>query len=101
MATTRATGRATLGRGTTRRCDHRWWSVNGCGPDPGRGRGPRWKRGGVVMDSRPTDGKGVVALPFGKYRDVPLGQVPLSYLQWAAGNLKLSSGLRAAVGDEL
>jgi hypothetical protein len=40
-------------------------------------------------------------LPFGRYRGVALGDVPTSYLAWALANLKLSSGLRAALADEL
>jgi hypothetical protein len=40
-------------------------------------------------------------LPFGRYRGVALGNVPSEYLRWALANLKLSSGLRAALAAEL
>lgn len=40
-------------------------------------------------------------IPFGRYKDVPLPEVPASYLVWLIGNAKLSSGLDAAVRAEL
>jgi hypothetical protein len=40
-------------------------------------------------------------MPFGKHRDKPLAEVPSDYLLWVFGECKLSSGLRAAVEDEL
>lgn len=48
-----------------------------------------------------TDAAVSVAFPFGKYKSVPLPNVPTSYLRWAAENLKLSAGLRHAVEVEL
>ena len=33
---------------------------------------------------------------FGKYREVPLPDVPTSYLRWALANVRLSSGIRQA-----
>jgi hypothetical protein len=42
-----------------------------------------------------------LAVPFGRHKDKPLGEVPSSYLQWLIRECKLSSGLRAAVADEL
>src|SRR5262249_5466072 len=40
-------------------------------------------------------------LPFGKHKNIPLPDVPLSYLQWLLREVKLSYGLRAAVTDEV
>ncbi len=40
-------------------------------------------------------------LPFGKHKDQPLGGVPADYLRWLLRECKLSSGLRAAVVEEL
>jgi hypothetical protein len=40
-------------------------------------------------------------LPFGRHKGIPLPDVPLSYLQWLLREVKLSSGLRAAVADEV
>jgi hypothetical protein len=40
-------------------------------------------------------------MPFGKYKDKPLAEVPSPYLSWLLRECKLSSGLRAAVADEL
>lgn len=40
-------------------------------------------------------------MPFGKYRDKHLDDVPADYLQWLLANCKLSSGLRSAVAEEL
>jgi hypothetical protein len=42
-----------------------------------------------------------LVLPFGKHKDKPLSEVPAGYLQWAIETCKLSSGLRAAVAEEL
>jgi hypothetical protein len=42
-----------------------------------------------------------MSLPFGVYRQVPLPEVPSSYLAWALEVPKLSSGLRAALSAEL
>jgi hypothetical protein len=42
-----------------------------------------------------------MTIPFGRHANQPLSDVPASYLQWALGNLKLGSGLRSAVADEL
>jgi hypothetical protein len=42
-----------------------------------------------------------VTLPFGKHRGKELGSVPSDYLLWGLRELKLSSGLRAAVAGEL
>jgi hypothetical protein len=41
------------------------------------------------------------ALPFGRHRGQPLSAVPSSYLAWLLREVKLSSGLRAAVAAEL
>jgi hypothetical protein len=41
------------------------------------------------------------ALPFGKYRNQPLVEVPTDYLDWFLRSCKLSGGLRNAVTDEL
>jgi hypothetical protein len=41
------------------------------------------------------------AMPFGKYRGVPLGTVPEGYIRWALRECKLSSGLRSALSAEL
>ena len=41
------------------------------------------------------------SLPFGRHRNVPLPQVPASYLHWALRECRLSSGLRGAVAAEL
>jgi hypothetical protein len=40
-------------------------------------------------------------MPFGKYKGLSLAMVPGSYLAWVLREVKLSSGLRAAVADEL
>jgi hypothetical protein len=40
-------------------------------------------------------------LPFGKHKGQPLADVPGDYLRWALLTVKLSSGLRTAVADEL
>ncbi len=40
-------------------------------------------------------------LPFGRYRGLPLSQIPADYLLWVLRVVKLSRGLRAAVSDEL
>jgi hypothetical protein len=40
-------------------------------------------------------------MPFGKHAGKPLGEVPSGYLAWLIREFKLSSGLRAAVPDEL
>lgn len=41
-------------------------------------------------------------MPFGKYRDQPLDQIPKSYLQWLlAEATNLSADLRAAIQDVL
>jgi len=42
-----------------------------------------------------------LALPFGRHKDKPLAEVPGSYLEWALREVKLSSGLRAAVAEQL
>jgi hypothetical protein len=42
-----------------------------------------------------------MALPFGRHANQPLTTVPLDYLQWCLRTVRLSSGLRAAVADEL
>lgn len=40
-------------------------------------------------------------MPFGKYRSVSVQDIPASYLGWLLRTCKLSSGLRAAVREEL
>jgi hypothetical protein len=40
-------------------------------------------------------------LPFGRHRGEPAESVPTGYLRWMLAECKLSSGLRAAIGDEL
>ena len=40
-------------------------------------------------------------LYFGKYRSLPLLQVPSDYLAWALRTVKLSGGMRQAVAGEL
>jgi hypothetical protein len=40
-------------------------------------------------------------MPYGKYRDVPVCDVPQDYLAWFLANCKVSSGLRAAMREEL
>jgi hypothetical protein len=40
-------------------------------------------------------------LPFGKHKGAPLVDVPTAYLDWALREVKLTSGLRAAVTAEL
>jgi hypothetical protein len=42
-----------------------------------------------------------IALPFGRYANQPLADVPSSYLSWLLAEAKLSTGLRAAVAAEL
>jgi hypothetical protein len=42
----------------------------------------------------------VFTLPFGKHKDKALSAIPADYLQWLT-TIKLSSGLRLAVADEL
>jgi uncharacterized protein (DUF3820 family) len=42
-----------------------------------------------------------LAIPFGKYRDQPLGMVPRGYLLWLLDGDNLSGSLRVAVVDEL
>jgi uncharacterized protein (DUF3820 family) len=42
-----------------------------------------------------------VEMPFGRYKNKPLADVPGDYLRWALGTCKLSSGLQAAVAEEL
>jgi uncharacterized protein (DUF3820 family) len=42
-----------------------------------------------------------LALPFGKHKDKPLGEVPDGYLLWVLRECKLSSGLHRAVSEEL
>src|SRR5437870_2243042 len=44
---------------------------------------------------------GKVVLPFGKHKNQALDTVPSSYLLWLLRETKLSTGLRAAVADEL
>lgn len=43
----------------------------------------------------------VTSIPFGRHKDKPLAEVPSSYLAWALANVKLSTGLRAALSGEL
>lgn len=43
----------------------------------------------------------VVAIPFGKHKGQPLAAVPTSYLTWLVHSAKLSTGLAAAVREEL
>jgi hypothetical protein len=43
----------------------------------------------------------VLSLPFGRHRNQPLTTVPSAYLTWCLSACKLSSGLRAAVANEL
>jgi hypothetical protein len=40
-------------------------------------------------------------LPFGRHQNKPLAEVPGDYLAWALSAVKLSSGLRQALADEL
>lgn len=40
-------------------------------------------------------------LPFGKWKNRPLADIDSGYLKWALSTIKLSSGLRAALADEL
>src|SRR5262245_50012585 len=40
-------------------------------------------------------------LPFGKHKGQALGTIPLGYLCWVLREVKLSSGLRAAVSGEV
>jgi uncharacterized protein (DUF3820 family) len=40
------------------------------------------------------------AMPFGRFKGEPLGQVPDGYLQWLAKNVKLREPLLSAVGRE-
>jgi hypothetical protein len=41
---------------------------------------------------------GSVVMPFGKYRNTPLSQVPIDYLLWCLDNMTaLSRGLRRAI----
>jgi hypothetical protein len=43
-----------------------------------------------------------ITLPFGKYRNVSIGEVPEGYLRWLLdGNVLKAAGLRRAVGAEL
>jgi hypothetical protein len=42
-----------------------------------------------------------IVLPYGLHRGKPLPSVPTSYLLWMIGACKLSSGLRAALAEEL
>src|SRR5262245_54334689 len=42
-----------------------------------------------------------ITLPFGKYKGAPLSAVPSGYLLWLLREVKLSSGLRSAVGAAL
>jgi uncharacterized protein (DUF3820 family) len=42
-----------------------------------------------------------ITLPFGKWKDTPLADVPADYLAWALRECKLSSGLAAALRAEL
>jgi uncharacterized protein (DUF3820 family) len=54
------------------------------------------------MDLPPPRGNpAATTLPFGRHKGEPLSDVPTSYLQWAARECKLSSGLRAALALEL
>ena len=43
----------------------------------------------------------VTAIPFGKHRGRPLAEVPTDYLLWLLRVCKLSTGVRAAVTEEL
>jgi hypothetical protein len=43
----------------------------------------------------------MTTIPFGRYKDRPLPDIPASYLHWLLRETKLSSGLRAAVEGEL
>jgi hypothetical protein len=43
----------------------------------------------------------ITVLPFGRHKGRPLTEVPTDYLQWLLRSIKLSSGLRAALADEL
>jgi ribosomal protein L37E len=50
----------------------------------------------------PPRGSGQPAsLPFGRHKDTPLPEVPADYLRWLLGSVKLSTGLVAAVVEEL
>ena len=40
-------------------------------------------------------------MPFGKYRNYPIEDVPLDYLRWALEHCDFSSGLRAAIRERL
>jgi hypothetical protein len=42
-----------------------------------------------------------LTMPLGKHRGTPLADVPESYLAWLLREVKLSTGLRAAVAAEL
>jgi hypothetical protein len=44
---------------------------------------------------------GKPCLPFGRWKGRALGEVDVSYLQWVAHEVKLSTGIRAAVEAEL
>jgi hypothetical protein len=51
--------------------------------------------------STATPTQQAMSLPFGRHKDKPIGEVPADYLQWLLATCKLSSGLRAAVANEL
>src|SRR5262245_8029467 len=40
-------------------------------------------------------------MPFGKHKGAALCDVPLSYLQWLLGTCQVSTGLAAALGEEV
>lgn len=67
-------------------------------------RQPSARRGGYIAPRRSCgwSGRGkVMVMPFGKWKDRPLCEVDAGYLRWALATVKLSSGLRAALGAEL
>jgi hypothetical protein len=52
------------------------------------------------MQSDRTENR-IAVMPFGAYEGVLLSEIRTSYFPWALANLKLSPGLRQALGDEL
>jgi hypothetical protein len=56
---------------------------------------------GLIRDDNVKENLHRASLAFGKHVDKPLPEVPTPYLLWALKTLKLSSGLRTAVREEL
>jgi hypothetical protein len=55
----------------------------------------------MVQSADPASNGVVSSLPFGRHRGQPLTTVPTDYLRWVVREVRLSSGVQAAVLGEL